>query len=182
MTTTNLLNDANSSCEEKNSNRKVDKYRYIRYIVTKNYVYFCVLEMRVVALITMVVYVWFLSKPLVSAVDFFVNQKEITEELCENKDEPILECNGKCYLMKTLQEDNNPFESNIEVEKDEQKKDSKNSSEKKQTKSNIKVYEVIPLGISIAETYRLNPEKNYKPYLAFMSNYSLDLLIPPPKA
>lgn len=30
------------------------------------------------------------------------NQKSITKELCENKDKPVLECNGKCYLAKKI--------------------------------------------------------------------------------
>lgn len=33
---------------------------------------------------------------------FTLNQKEIAREHCENKEKPILKCNGKCYLAKQL--------------------------------------------------------------------------------
>jgi hypothetical protein len=36
---------------------------------------------------------------------FAINQEFIAAELCENKDEPELECNGKCYLAKELKKD-----------------------------------------------------------------------------
>ena len=36
---------------------------------------------------------------------FIVNQDLIAEELCENKDKPEMECNGKCYLKKELEKD-----------------------------------------------------------------------------
>ena len=31
-----------------------------------------------------------------------MNQTEITEKYCENKAEPMLNCNGNCYLSKQL--------------------------------------------------------------------------------
>ena len=31
-----------------------------------------------------------------------LNQNEITEKYCENKAEPMLNCNGKCHLSKQL--------------------------------------------------------------------------------
>lgn len=133
--------------------------------------------MRIVALITALVYVWFLSKPLVNTVDFFVNQEEITEELCENKDEPVLECNGKCYLMKTLEQEENPFETKVLEEDSKEKK-----QDKKETKTNSKLYEVIPNGVSIAKTYKIVSLKNFKPYIASASTLETKLLIPPPKA
>ena len=49
-------------------------------------------------------------------VDFFVNQDEIAEEHCENKDKPILKCNGKCHLAKMLKE-SEPVEDDAENEK-----------------------------------------------------------------
>ena len=35
---------------------------------------------------------------------FETNQDYIAKELCENKDKPELQCNGKCYLMKKLKQ------------------------------------------------------------------------------
>ncbi|OWK70662.1 hypothetical protein CBW18_06035 [Pedobacter sp. AJM] len=33
---------------------------------------------------------------------FELNQKYISEKLCENRDRPWMHCNGKCFLMKKL--------------------------------------------------------------------------------
>lgn len=40
-------------------------------------------------------------------VDFKINQEEIIEEFCENIDEPELNCDGNCYLVKELQKVDN---------------------------------------------------------------------------
>ena len=33
---------------------------------------------------------------------FELNKKYIAAELCENRDKPLLHCNGKCYFMKKI--------------------------------------------------------------------------------
>ena len=35
-------------------------------------------------------------------LDFLINQEYIAKNLCENKDKPVLKCNGKCHLAKEL--------------------------------------------------------------------------------
>lgn len=49
--------------------------------------------------------------------NYFINQAEITELFCINKEKPTLACNGKCYLMQEFNkvENNkteNPFSEN----------------------------------------------------------------------
>jgi len=44
------------------------------------------------------------SKVLIVA-DYYLNQNYIAQHFCENKDRPQLHCNGKCYLKKELQHD-----------------------------------------------------------------------------
>ncbi len=43
-------------------------------------------------------------------IDFAINQEDIAAEFCENKDEPVLQCNGKCHRAKMLQKVDNPSE------------------------------------------------------------------------
>jgi hypothetical protein len=43
-----------------------------------------------------------LAKPILPVLDYWVNYKYIANELCENQDQPELECNGKCHLKKEL--------------------------------------------------------------------------------
>ncbi|AXG75191.1 hypothetical protein DVK85_00910 [Flavobacterium arcticum] len=43
-----------------------------------------------------------LLKPVLPVFDYIVNYDYIANELCENKAEPELKCNGKCHLMKEL--------------------------------------------------------------------------------
>lgn len=57
---------------------------------------------------------------MVIYVDFLINQEYIAKNLCENKDKPMLQCNGKCQLVKELakeekkekKEDKQKFEDN----------------------------------------------------------------------
>jgi hypothetical protein len=41
-------------------------------------------------------------KPILPVVDYVINYEYISKVLCENKDKPKLQCNGKCHLMKEL--------------------------------------------------------------------------------
>lgn len=43
-----------------------------------------------------------LFKPILPVLEYCVNYDYIVTELCENKDKPKLECNGKCHLKKEL--------------------------------------------------------------------------------
>nr|WP_255749311.1 hypothetical protein [Gramella crocea] len=46
-----------------------------------------------------------ISRPLWPLVEYAVNYDYIVDKLCENKDKPEMECNGKCYLTKQLAEE-----------------------------------------------------------------------------
>ena len=43
-------------------------------------------------------------RPIFPVVDYVINQNYISEFLCINKEKPELQCEGKCYLMQMLQE------------------------------------------------------------------------------
>lgn len=45
----------------------------------------------------------FIIKPVFPLIDYAINYDYITTVLCENKDKPKLQCNGKCHLMKNLE-------------------------------------------------------------------------------
>ena len=55
-----------------------------------------------------------LVKPLWPVAEYVMNYDYIKNVLCENKDKPQLNCDGKCYLAKQLaaaseQNEKNPF-------------------------------------------------------------------------
>lgn len=58
------------------------------------------------ALITMIAMIAQTFHMGIIEADFFINQKQITEELCENKDKPQMECAGHCQLKKELEKNN----------------------------------------------------------------------------
>jgi len=37
-------------------------------------------------------------------IDYQLNKEYITNTLCENRDKPMMHCNGKCRLMKKMQQ------------------------------------------------------------------------------
>jgi hypothetical protein len=42
-------------------------------------------------------------RPIVPIIDYLVNYDYIAEQLCENRNKPILACNGKCYVAKEIE-------------------------------------------------------------------------------
>ena len=43
-----------------------------------------------------------LLKPVMPVFEYIFNYDYIVKELCENRDNLVMGCNGKCYLMKEL--------------------------------------------------------------------------------
>jgi hypothetical protein len=55
-------------------------------------------------------------RPMIPIIEYYANYNYIVTELCENKDKPFLECNGKCYLAKELKKvnyENHNHKSNL---------------------------------------------------------------------
>ena len=42
-------------------------------------------------------------RPIVPVIDYIINYDYIAEQLCENRNKPILACNGKCYVAKEIE-------------------------------------------------------------------------------
>lgn len=53
-----------------------------------------------------------LTKPLWPVVEYVMNYDYIITSLCENRDKPELECDGKCYLTKQLAQESENSENN----------------------------------------------------------------------
>ena len=76
--------------------------------------YFCFVK-NVLLLITAFI---IMGKPIWPVVDYVVNYDYIVSTLCENKDKPEMNCNGKCHLSKELakesgNDDKTPFSNQI---------------------------------------------------------------------
>jgi hypothetical protein len=54
-------------------------------------------------------FLFFQFRQVIIVSSFYLNQSEIIEEHCENKDQPEMQCNGKCHLSKELKKSS--FES-----------------------------------------------------------------------
>ena len=51
-------------------------------------------------------YLLAMVKPLVPIIEYHSNYEYVANVLCENRDKPYLECNGKCYLEKQIKKSN----------------------------------------------------------------------------
>ena len=51
-------------------------------------------------------YLLAMVRPLVPIMEYYANYDYIATVLCENRDKPYLECNGKCYLEKQINKTN----------------------------------------------------------------------------
>ena len=59
---------------------------------------------RLAPLAFTLLYLVAMVRPITPLIEFAVNQEQIAQFLCTNRDRPDLRCNGKCYLMQMLQE------------------------------------------------------------------------------
>lgn len=58
-------------------------------------------------------YIMAMIRPIAPLASFVINQDYIAEFFCVNQDRPELECNGKCYLMQRLEEQNEKKRQNL---------------------------------------------------------------------
>ena len=49
-------------------------------------------------------YLTAMVKPVLPVLEYVLNQDYIAEVLCINRDKPMLNCDGKCYLAKMIKE------------------------------------------------------------------------------
>ncbi|WP_396590325.1 hypothetical protein [Allomuricauda sp. R78024] len=61
-----------------------------------------------------------LAKPLYPIAEYIVNYDYIVNNLCENRDKPALNCDGKCYLSKLIAQESKESEENPFGEKQSQ--------------------------------------------------------------
>jgi len=59
-------------------------------------------SIKYVQLIWVLLYLVGMLRPALPYVEYAINKSYIVQYLCENRDEPRLKCDGKCYLAKQL--------------------------------------------------------------------------------
>ena len=119
---------------------------------------------RLIALILLLALVSTNLSGLFIYAEFKANQKLIAAKLCENRDKPQLNCNGKCYLMKKLKD----------AEEKEKKQDQANQKKGGHDVSII----TSPLVVVFAKV-KLNKQK--PAFLSFrLPKISSEILHPPP--
>lgn len=106
-------------------------------------------------------------------LDWKVNQDAITEKYCVNKDVPMLECNGQCYLAKQLKA----------LKMEEQSERNKYPS----PENKLKHFELILLPLKL-EQLEVNFAKYFSaknevltPYKITNSVFLREIPIPPPQ-
>lgn len=57
---------------------------------------------QIAAISFYLLYLLAMVKPIMPIIDYYANYDYIATVLCENKDRPYLECNGKCYLQSQI--------------------------------------------------------------------------------
>lgn len=71
------------------------------------------LKQRSLPILFTLLYAMAMLRPVLPVFEYVVNQDYIAEYLCVNKDKPMLNCNGKCYLSKMLQEEQDEKKQNL---------------------------------------------------------------------
>lgn len=78
-------------------------------IIFKKCIYFCVqkstsLKKLIISYSLVVLYFLAIFRPFLPIIEYYINYDYIAEQLCENRNKPILACNGKCYLAREIVE------------------------------------------------------------------------------
>ncbi|MBP8793398.1 MAG: hypothetical protein KBE41_04485 [Lutibacter sp.] len=122
---------------------------------------------QVLGIFFYLLYLLAMVKPLVPIIEYYANYEYIATVLCENKDKPYLECNGKCYLQKQLKEVNH------------------NNHDHKSTvpQINLDDYPMSPLDQFSYELSgsELISQINYGSTRVTFQDFTLSLLKPPPQ-
>lgn len=99
-------------------------------------------------------------------MSFKINQDYIAKNLCENRDKPIMECNGRCDLIKKLKQ----------AEKDEQKQLAQNLKEK----SDILYCHNLTNSNIATQVYYFDKRQSVFTYkFQYFSSYHNDIFRPP---
>ena len=54
-----------------------------------------------------------MARPILPVADYIINKDYISEFLCINQKKPELQCEGKCYLMQQLEEQQEGKKENL---------------------------------------------------------------------
>ena len=62
-------------------------------------------ELRKLVLVHLLLNVYLVAivQPMYPILDYLINYDYIVEQLCENRDKPVMACNGKCYLGQQVE-------------------------------------------------------------------------------
>lgn len=62
------------------------------------FVVYLMMKKLIVTHLLLNLYLLALVQPALPILEYLINYDYIVNELCENRDKPIMDCNGKCYL------------------------------------------------------------------------------------
>tara|TARA_R110000868_G_scaffold60556_5_gene184822 strand:- start:55 stop:396 length:342 start_codon:yes stop_codon:yes gene_type:complete len=109
-----------------------------------------------------------LIKPFWPVVEYVVNYDYIVNVLCENKDKPQLNCDGKCYLAKQLAK--------------ESEQNNQNPFEKKQSKTEVQniLFYQLTSEFSFTKDFSQVAQNNFKSFSILISKlFVIDISEPP---
>jgi hypothetical protein len=81
--------------------------------------------LRIVSYLLLAQMMYFVGAKSVVVLNWKINQDLITEKYCVNKDKPMMNCDGKCYLSKQLE--------NLELKEEQERKNHPNPQHKVET-------------------------------------------------
>jgi len=108
-----------------------------------------------------------LFKPVIPVLEYVVFYDYIKNELCENKDKPKLECNGKCHLKKELAKASDTSENG---------KDSKHFS----VETSVVFYQEIEENFGFKQLFYLHKSKVTSNYNLSYSHLETNSVFRPP--
>ncbi|MCB0380386.1 MAG: hypothetical protein KDD24_03955 [Flavobacteriales bacterium] len=125
------------------------------------------ISFQISSILVALLFVFSINFKSILTVHYFVNQAEIIEMFCVNKEKPKLACNGKCHLAKEL----------VKVDT----KNEENPFSGTSLQYNLEIKPLIQQVKNDLKTFEQDIKTNY-----FLASYSIieqsfDISLPPPK-
>ena len=85
--------------------------------------YFAIMIKKVITSVLLIAFAIHTFSRVMIVFDFYANQQAIAATLCENKDKPVMKCNGKCQLSKRLMSQEKKDQQNPERKAENKQED-----------------------------------------------------------
>ncbi len=125
------------------------------------------MKTRAFGILNIAVMIFYLLRPVIPYIEYFLNKEYIEKHLCVQKDNPDNDCHGKCYLHAQLEKQSENQDANTN--------DNKNPVPENKIDDHLKTSQPVP------EIFRSEKILSYYYPISKQESVISDIFVPPKK-